>query len=158
MRAIMKSAIFVAIFAATMTGTVQSQGTSAGASATFVFRKAYDRGLGFGSSTAQSYYHLPAGVCQGRRRLASFSWLSGAERERQLPAGAPVTLWMSTMRASGAWRSNCGKSVRFTPRPGATYDVALRAVVGSHCEASVVDRSTGQAPADLSFDDKLDCG
>lgn len=138
-------------------GPAQSQGQAAAPSATFVFKKSYDRGVGIGRGTAQQYYHLPAGTCRGRKRQARFSWITGAQKQQSLPAGRPLTLWMITQHFTYGAVDQCHNAMTFTPRPGATYEVALRSFVGSHCEISVVDRETGAAPEGLAYDKSIDC-
>ena len=138
-------------------GAADVQRQAASPSATFIFKKSYDRGLGFGRGTAQSYYHLPAGICRGRRRQAAFSWITGAQRERALPAGQPLTLWMVTEHFSPGRQSTCQNAVTFTPRPGAIYEVALRSAVNSHCEINIVEAGIGREPDDLVYDNSIDC-
>ena len=152
-----KVAPLAAALACILVGPAISQVGSADSSATFIFKKSYDRGLGVGTSTRQLYYHLPNGDCRGRRKQAAFSWITGEQKQRILPAGRSLTLWMFTQHFRPGWEYVCQNAAAFTPRPGATYEVALRSTVGSHCEVSVVESSTGQVPADIKFDSSLTC-
>jgi hypothetical protein len=138
-------------------GAAWSQEESAPPSATFVFHKSYDTGFGLGRATVQTYYHLPAGICRGRRRQAAFTFIGRSQRQRSLPAGRPLTLWMMTQTFTPGMENRCQNAVTFTPRPGATYDVALRSVVGSHCEINIVESGIGLAPEGLSYDNRIDC-
>ena len=142
----------------TLGGSARSQEGSAASTATFIFHKSYDRGFGLGRSTLQQYYHLPAGVCRGKRRLASFTFIGGSQRERVLPAGQPLTLWMITTQLTSGWTSTCQNAATFTPRAGATYDVALRSVVSSYCEISIIETETGNAPEAITYDNTIHCG
>lgn len=162
MRFAVNACTLAAILSAALAGPAQAEHASqpaapAGDTATFVFRKSYDRGFGPGTMTNQRYYHLPDHVCRGKRRVAAFSWMTGEEQERLLPAGQPLTLWMYTRFFSPGMQSTCQKAIHFTPRAGATYDVAFRSIVGNFCEVNIVDRATGQEPDGLSYDDKVQC-
>ena len=105
----------------------------------------------------QQYYHLPAGICRGKRRQAAFTFIGHSQRQRSLPAGQPLTLWMITQQFTPGMENRCQNAVTFTPRPGATYDVALRSVVASHCEISIIESGTGREPEGLTYDNKIDC-
>lgn len=147
-----------AVLLFTLGARARSQDESAAPTATFVFHKSYDRGFGLGRATVQSYYHLPAGICRGRRRQAAFTFIGASQKRRSLPAGQPLTLWMMTQTFTPGMESRCQNAVRFTPRPGAAYDVALRSVVGSYCEISIVESGTGLAPEGLTYDNNISCG
>jgi hypothetical protein len=157
MRTAAKLAPLAAMLILGLVGPARSEDEPAGPSATFIFLKSYDRGLGPGRATRQAYVYLPDGTCRQKRVQASFGWWTGSRRQRTLPASRPATFWMFTNHATNVSQSVCQHAMTFTPRPGATYEVALRSAVDSHCEVSVVDRANGQAPEDLTFDSTLRC-
>lgn len=154
---LLRAALPTALLAGFVGGPARSQPEPAAPTATFIFHKAYDRGIGLGQATFQAYFHLPAGTCRGKRRMASFTFIDGEQRQRPMQAGRPLTLWMVTEHNTPNMESRCHGTVTFTPRPGATYDIAFRSYVGSHCRASVVDSATGRAPDDLIHDNSIDC-
>jgi hypothetical protein len=153
-----KRVLLAAMLIPGLTGPATAQDRPAAApSATFIFLKSYDRGLAPGQATRQAYVYLPDGTCRHRRVQASFGWWTGARRERVLPAGRPVTLFMFTNYMNNRMQSLCHLAMTFTPRPGATYRLSLKSSVLSHCQIDIEDIATGQQPDGIAVDRDLRC-
>jgi hypothetical protein len=150
------SALAIAVFFA-LAGPAKSQDEVSQNTAVFIFVKSYDVGVGFGTGTLQQYFYLPNGICRGKRRVANFSWVTGSQVQRSLPADRPLTLWMVTRHYRGLDQYVCQNALRFTPRAGATYNVALTSFVTDSCRISITDQSNGQAPEDIFYDNSIRC-
>jgi hypothetical protein len=131
--------------------------TSSGATATPTVHKSYDQGVGFGKGTRQEYHLLPGGTCKGKKKLAVFSWITGASKTVSIPAGVPVTMWTLTTHFTAGLNTFCQHAATFTPKPGGRYDLALRTQVWSGCQMAITEASASALLSTVNFRPDIEC-
>ena len=135
--------------------------------ATVTVQKGYDKGSGLGTGTAQVYHFAKLDACEGRKGIARFSWITGAEKSKPLPSGMVIYLTAYTDRftpggASGLTgfklnAARCENRSSFTPQAGETYIVLQKVEIGKACSMSVLAKSTNAAPPYLAELPQLQC-
>lgn len=125
--------------------------------ATIHMKKSYDVGAGIGTGTRQLFFKTDGMTCRGKKKIAAFSGITKSERSVPVPARKRLTLWGFTEHFRIGERTVCQNATSFTPEPGATYDVELKTWVSSGCILRVVDRTTQQAPSDITYHNDLIC-
>jgi hypothetical protein len=132
------------------------------------FTKGYTTGVGLSRSTQQEFQLVADRNCTEPRRAASFVWTSGNESDVRAAIDAPLHLvaitnfynsYPGTSSGPGVTLGTrqCSALAQFTPQAGHSYAITHRADPGAGCSLSVVDESTGAAPADLTVAEPATC-
>lgn len=136
---------------------------------TLRFEKGYDRGVGIGTSTTQSYWVVENRLCNKKSRIAFFSWTNEAPSNRDVEANKPISILAETRRYTGRAASSgtfiygetdtnvCPNNITFTPKPGRTYTVRQNTIVGTSCQMKVVTDVDGESLDITSVDNPDFC-
>jgi len=153
-----KTLVIASLVTLALSATVSNSAENGKAdTATIVFKKNYDRGVGLGRGTRQLYFHLPRESCEGKKKLAAFSGLTGDEKSIEMPAGQPVKFWAFTEFFNMGYSTLCQHSFTFVPRAGDIYEISLKTAVETHCAVDVYEKMSGAEPPDISYDLETRC-
>jgi hypothetical protein len=156
------------IAASAVAAVISTGATIPAPTAIVTVAKGYDKGSGLdGTGTAQFYDISEANQCKGRRRIAKFSWITGAEKSKSIPAGKIIYLTAYTNRytpggITGAGNlqlntARCENRGSFTPQSGESYLVLQQVEVSKACSMTVVTKSTNASPPDFVELPQLRC-
>lgn len=145
----------------------QPIGATEAGTAVIRLSKGYKSGLGFVGN--QTYQLSRNGECKDLETVATMLWTTPNQTTLKTAAGHRIVLLATTMYITSAPTPGlqgpvemnakaCDGAVRFQAEDGHSYDVTQQApFAGPGCTMQVLDKATGQPPADLEVGDYAFC-
>jgi len=140
------------------------------AHSTITFEKGYLDGVGFGTSSSQSYTRLGEAGCKKPEKMALMTWVTGKQKTVRVAPDTPIEILATnsnTSPAGGYWNGYayiantasdiCQSKLTLTPQNGKEYFVKLVEQKSGECLLEVKDMATDNVPPDAIIEDSYTC-